>query len=89
MQAKEGKLAPEDYTGGTFAVSNLGMYGVTSFCPIINPPQSAILGAGATAQKVVLDKDGSPKQVMPFQVLCLRQLACLALALRRHDSQGR
>jgi pyruvate dehydrogenase E2 component (dihydrolipoamide acetyltransferase) len=63
VQAKEGKLKPEDYTGGTFAVSNLGMFGVTSFCPIINPPQAAILGAGMTAPKVVMDKDGSPKKV--------------------------
>jgi pyruvate dehydrogenase E2 component (dihydrolipoamide acetyltransferase) len=54
---------PEDYTGGTFAISNLGMYGVSSFCPIINPPQAAILGAGMTAPQVVIDKDGTPKQV--------------------------
>jgi pyruvate dehydrogenase E2 component (dihydrolipoamide acetyltransferase) len=43
-RAKEGKLMPEEIKGGTFTVSNLGMYGIASFTPIINPPESAILG---------------------------------------------
>lgn len=45
-QAKEGKLEPEEYRGGSFTVSNLGMYGVTNFQAIINPPQAAILAVG-------------------------------------------
>ncbi|EDQ89136.1 uncharacterized protein MONBRDRAFT_37222 [Monosiga brevicollis MX1] len=42
-RAREGKLAPEEYQGGTFTISNLGMYGVSSFSAIINPPQACIL----------------------------------------------
>ena len=47
MRAKAGKLKPEEYEGGTFTVSNMGMFGVTSFNSIINPPQAAILSVGA------------------------------------------
>jgi pyruvate dehydrogenase E2 component (dihydrolipoamide acetyltransferase) len=39
LQAKDGKLGPAEFTGGTFTISNLGMYGVKQFCAIINPPQ--------------------------------------------------
>ena len=46
--AKSGQLAPSDYTGGTFTISNLGMMGVEDFTAIINPPQAAILAVGAT-----------------------------------------
>jgi pyruvate dehydrogenase E2 component (dihydrolipoamide acetyltransferase) len=49
-RAKEGKLTPEEYQGGSFTLSNLGMYGVESFMPIINPPQGAILGIGGTIE---------------------------------------
>jgi pyruvate dehydrogenase E2 component (dihydrolipoamide acetyltransferase) len=45
--ARSGKLRAEDLTGGTFTVSSLGIYGVSTFTPILNPPQSAILGVGA------------------------------------------
>lgn len=46
-KAREGKLLPEDYKGGTFSVSNLGMFGIDSFTAIINPPEGAILAVGA------------------------------------------
>lgn len=46
-RAREGKLHPREYQGGTFTVSNLGMYGIDSVYPIVNPPQSCILGVGA------------------------------------------
>jgi len=46
-RARANKLMPEDYRGGTFTVSNLGMYGLTGFDAIINPPQGAILAVGA------------------------------------------
>ncbi len=46
-KAKEGKLVPEDYNGGTISISNLGMYGINEFAAIINPPQSSILAVGA------------------------------------------
>jgi len=43
-RAREGRLLPDEYSGGTFTVSNLGMYDIVSFTPIINSPESAILG---------------------------------------------
>jgi pyruvate dehydrogenase E2 component (dihydrolipoamide acetyltransferase) len=45
-RAKAGKLQPEEYKGGSFSISNMGMFGVTDFCAIINPPQSCILAVG-------------------------------------------
>jgi hypothetical protein len=42
LQAKEGRLRPEEFTGGSFTVSNLGMYGVTQFSAIVNPPQARV-----------------------------------------------
>jgi pyruvate dehydrogenase E2 component (dihydrolipoamide acetyltransferase) len=50
-KAKQSKLAKEDLTGGTFTITNLGMYGVDVFTPIINPPETAILGVGRIAEK--------------------------------------
>ncbi len=58
VKAKEGKLLPEEYSGGTFTISNLGMMGVTSFTPIINQPESAILGVCAVTQQLEMDDDG-------------------------------
>ncbi len=57
-KAKEGRLLPDDYSGGTFTVSNLGMMGVTAFTPIINEPESAILGVCATEQRLEMDDEG-------------------------------
>jgi len=56
-RAKEGKLKPEEYQGGSFSISNLGMYGLTSFSAIINPPQSAILAIGAGEKRPVVRND--------------------------------
>ncbi len=56
-KAKEKKLAPAEYSGGTFCVSNLGMMGIDSFCAIINPPNAAILAVGATVKKPVVRDD--------------------------------
>ena len=53
-RAREGKLQPDEYEGGTFTISNLGMFGVTSFNSIINPPQGAILSVGAGQQRPVI-----------------------------------
>lgn len=55
-RAKDGKLKPEDYTGGSFSVSNLGMFGVKNFSAIINPPQACILAVGAGMQQPVVHK---------------------------------
>jgi len=53
-RAREGKLQPDEYEGGTFTISNLGMFGVASFNSIINPPQGAILSVGAGQQRPVI-----------------------------------
>ncbi|WP_438483633.1 pyruvate dehydrogenase complex dihydrolipoamide acetyltransferase [Oleiharenicola lentus] len=57
-RAKEKKLKPDEFTGGTFCVSNLGMMGITKFSAIINPPNAAILAVGTTVTKPVV-KDGA------------------------------
>jgi pyruvate dehydrogenase E2 component (dihydrolipoamide acetyltransferase) len=54
-KAKEGKLKPEEFQGGTFTVSNLGMLGIDRFSAIINPPQAAILAVGNIVKKAVVD----------------------------------
>ena len=56
-RARDGKLAPEEFSGGSFTISNLGMYGVREFAAVINPPQGAILAVGAGEQRPVV-KDG-------------------------------
>jgi len=53
--ARSGALKPDDYSGGTFTVSNLGTYGIDAFTPIINPPESAILGVGRIVEKPVAE----------------------------------
>ncbi len=56
VQARDGSLRPEQYQGGTVTVSNLGMYGIETVYPILNPPQSCIFGVGAAeAQPIVRD----------------------------------
>ncbi|HBS23547.1 MULTISPECIES: pyruvate dehydrogenase complex dihydrolipoamide acetyltransferase [Thalassospira] len=57
-KAREGKLKPEEFQGGTFSVSNLGMFGIKEFSAIINPPQGCILAVGAGEQRAVV-KDGA------------------------------
>uniref|UniRef100_A0A0K8TSU4 dihydrolipoyllysine-residue acetyltransferase n=1 Tax=Tabanus bromius TaxID=304241 RepID=A0A0K8TSU4_TABBR len=56
-KARDGKLQPHEFQGGTISVSNLGMFGVTQFCAVINPPQSCILAVGTTQKKLVADPD--------------------------------
>lgn len=56
-RAKAKKLAPAEFTGGTFCVSNLGMMGISRFSAIINPPNAAILAVGTTEKKPVVVKD--------------------------------
>ena len=58
-KARSGKLTPDDYNGGTFTISNLGMYDVEHFAAIINPPQAAILAVGAAIPEV-LPWNGQP-----------------------------
>lgn len=60
-RARDRKLAPHEYQGGSFAISNLGMFGIDNFDAIINPPHSAILAVGAGAKKPVVGADGELK----------------------------
>lgn len=53
-RARAGKLAPEEYAGGSATISNLGMYGVSSLYPILNPPQALIVGVGAAEERPVV-----------------------------------
>ena len=59
-RAKAGKLQPQEFQGGTFTISNLGMFGINQFTAIINPPQACILAVGGTEKKVVAGADGGP-----------------------------
>ncbi|HEX8670414.1 MAG TPA: pyruvate dehydrogenase complex dihydrolipoamide acetyltransferase [Longimicrobium sp.] len=52
-RAREKKLKPEEYTGSTFSISNLGMFGIEEFTAVLNPPEAAILAIGASVDKVV------------------------------------
>lgn len=58
-KARNGQLKPEEYSGGTFSVSNLGMMGVAEFTAIINPPEAAILAIGGISRDVVVNDDDS------------------------------
>lgn len=68
--AKEGRSQPDDLTGGTFTITNLGMYEIDGFTPIINPPQCAILGVGRIIEKPV-GRDGQ---------IVLRKMMVLSLS---------
>ena len=57
-RARDGSLAPEEYTGGSFTISNLGMFGIRDFAAVINPPQGAILAVGAGEERAVV-RDGA------------------------------
>ena len=57
IRARENKLKPEEFQGGGFTISNLGMFGIKSFAAIINPPQACILAVGQTVKQPVIVKD--------------------------------
>ena len=69
--ARDGRVRPEDLSGGTFTVSNLGMFGMTAITPVINPPQAAILGVGSL-REVLARVDGRivDQQVMTLTLTC-------------------
>jgi pyruvate dehydrogenase E2 component (dihydrolipoyllysine-residue acetyltransferase) len=70
-KVREGTIAPPDLSGGTFTVSNLGMYGITSFSAVINPPQAAILAVGAIEQRpTVVDGEIVPRHRMAVTLAC-------------------
>jgi pyruvate dehydrogenase E2 component (dihydrolipoamide acetyltransferase) len=71
-KARTGRLHPLDYEGGTFSISNLGMYGIKQFEAVINPPQAAILAVGVTERRVVVGDDDLPRvqSVMSATLSC-------------------
>jgi pyruvate dehydrogenase E2 component (dihydrolipoamide acetyltransferase) len=70
-RAKAGKLKPEEFQGGGFSISNMGMFGVSSFSAIINPPQAAILAVGAAAPRpVVKNGELAVARVMTCTLSC-------------------
>jgi len=70
-KVREGQITPPELSGGTFTVSNLGMYGVSSFTAVINPPQAAILAVGAVEPRaVVRDGDVVARHTMAATLVC-------------------
>ena len=70
-RAREGKLTPEEYQGGSFTLSNLGMYGVSSFTAIINPPQACILAAAGIRKVITLNEEHKTVEVQQMTTLTL------------------
>jgi len=71
QRVRDGQITPPELSGGTFTVSNLGMYGITNFAAVINPPQAAILAVGSIAERpVVRDGEITTAQVMPVNLAC-------------------
>ena len=68
-KTRSGKLMPEEYQGGTFSVSNLGMFGIEAFTAVINPPQGGILAVGAATERPIV-RDGTVKSA-PVMTLTL------------------
>lgn len=94
-QAQNRRLKPANYQGGTFTVSNLGMFGVDSFTAIINPPQCGILAVGRVAPRVV--PDGDAVAVRPTMTMTLSADhrvvdgaigACFLQRINRHLEEG-
>jgi pyruvate dehydrogenase E2 component (dihydrolipoamide acetyltransferase) len=70
-RVREGTVTPPELSGGTFTVSNLGMFGISSFAAVINPPQAGILAVGAIAeQPVVRDGEITVARMMPMTLAC-------------------
>ncbi|HEX6459961.1 MAG TPA: dihydrolipoamide acetyltransferase family protein [Thermoleophilaceae bacterium] len=71
-KVREGNITPPELSGGTFTVSNLGMYGIESFSAVINPPQAAILAVGALKKKPVVDESGRivARDMMAVTLVC-------------------
>jgi pyruvate dehydrogenase E2 component (dihydrolipoamide acetyltransferase) len=70
-RVREGTITPPELSGGTFTVSNLGMFGIQSFAAVINPPQAGILAVGAIAERpVVRDGEIAVGHLMPMTLAC-------------------
>jgi pyruvate dehydrogenase E2 component (dihydrolipoamide acetyltransferase) len=71
QRAQQGRLTPDEVTGSTFTITNLGMFGVDQFAAIINPPESAILAVGRIARQAVPLADGNTLVVRPLMTMTL------------------
>ena len=70
-KAKDGKLQPEEYLGGSFSISNLGMYGIKEFSAVINPPQGCILAVGSGEKRaIVINDEISIATIMTVTLSC-------------------
>jgi pyruvate dehydrogenase E2 component (dihydrolipoamide acetyltransferase) len=71
-KVREATVTPAELDGGTFTVTNLGMFGISRLLPIINPPQAAILAVGAVTRRPVIDEDGNvvAREVMNATLVC-------------------
>ncbi|HSJ18218.1 MAG TPA: dihydrolipoamide acetyltransferase family protein [Solirubrobacterales bacterium] len=71
QRVRDGSITPPELSGGTFTVSNLGMYAITNFAAVINPPQAAILAVGSITQRpVVRDGEIATAHLMPVNLAC-------------------
>jgi len=85
QRARENKLTPDDIADGTFTLTNLGMYGVDSFLPIINPPQSAILAVGAMSEQPASEQG---KLVMAGAVVATTPMLIVFLSFQKYFMKG-
>ncbi|MDX8390158.1 MAG: pyruvate dehydrogenase complex dihydrolipoamide acetyltransferase [Mariprofundaceae bacterium] len=70
-RARKGELKPEEYNGGTFSISNLGMFGIKQFSAIINPPEGAILAVGGTEERAIVERgEVTVAKVMTLTLSC-------------------
>jgi len=90
-KARKGALKPEEYTGGTFSISNLGMYGIKQFQAIVNPPEGAILAVGGTEERAVAENGQVlVKKMMTLTLSCDHRVvdgavgAAFLNALKKH-----
>lgn len=76
-RAREGRLKPDEYQGGTFTVSNMGMFGVESFSAIINPPQAAIVAVSSVVRRPDFDEEGNvvPRSAMKLTLSADHRIA--------------
>ncbi len=73
-RAKAGRLSPDEFSGGTFTISNLGMFGIENFTAIINPPESAILSVSSVRKKPVVVPDANGEDVIVIRPMMNVQL---------------
>lgn len=65
VKSRDGTLNPSQFLGGTFTISNLGMFGITAFSAVINPPQSCILAVGGASKKLIPPSPSSDGRILP------------------------